>query len=241
MQRAPAPVVLLTRPHAAALRFAAALRDRLGPVEVLVAPLIEIAALPFAAGLPARGLIFASAEGVEHFAGGDPRRDLPAWCVGARTAAVARSLGFAAAEDAAFADAEALVAALLAQGPAGPLLHVRGVHARGDIAARLVAGGIPAAEVVVYDQRRLPLSAAAAAAALGPAPLVVPLFSPRTAALAGAALAGAAAPIRAAAISAAAAEAWLRAAGRPAAVAVRPDGEAMLALTARLLAAARPG
>jgi len=175
---------------------------------------------------------------VQHFAAGDPRRDFPAWCVGAHTAAVARTLGFAAT--AAGADAEALVAALSARPPAAPLLHPRGVHARGDIAARLSAAGIPTAEVVVYDQRALPLSPAALAAAAGSAPLVVPLFSPRTAALAAAGLRGAAAPLRAAAISPAVAEAWARAGGTPAAVAVRPDAAAMLALTARLLAAARP-
>jgi uroporphyrinogen-III synthase len=182
--------------------------------------------------------VFTSAEGAQHFAAGDPRRDLPAWCVGAHTAAVARGLGFDAAD--AGADADALVAALAARPPAAPLLHARGVHSRGDVAARLSAAGLPTAEVVVYDQRSLPLSPAARAAAASSAPLVVPLFSPRTAALAALVLRDAAAPVRAAAISPAAAAAWARAGGRPAAVAARPDAATMLALTGRLLAAARP-
>ncbi|MCC6305931.1 MAG: uroporphyrinogen-III synthase [Rhodobacteraceae bacterium] len=236
MQRAPAPVVLLTRPEAAARRFAALLRHEAGEVAILIAPLLGIAAVPFAAGLPARGLVFTSAEGVLHFAAGDPRRDLSAWCVGAATAAAARGLGFAA--EAAGEDAEALVARLAARPPATPLLHARGVHARGAVAARLTALGIETAEVVVYDQPALPLTAAARAAAGGAAPLVLPLFSPRTAALAGAALAGAAAPLRAGAISGATAAAWQDTAGRPAEIAARPDGAAMLALTRRLLAAA---
>jgi uroporphyrinogen-III synthase len=93
------------------------------------------------------------------------------------------------------------------------------------VAARLAALGLPAAEAVVYDQRPQPLTPAARAWLAGARPVIVPLFSPRSAALFAAEAAGAAAPLRIAALSAAVA-----AAAPPAAllaVAARPDAAAM--------------
>lgn len=239
MQRAPRPTLLLTRPAEAAARFAAAVTARHPDLAVLVAPLIEIRPLPFPAGLPAAALVFTSAEGARVFAAGDPRRGLPAFCVGAETARAARRLGFAAR--AAGADAASLVAALLSEQPVGPLLHVRGRHTRGEVVPRLLAAGLPAAEVVVYDQQERPLDPGAAALLRGPAPVLWPLFSPRSAAIAALAAAGAAAPLLLAALSAPVAEAWREAGGPPPArleLAVRPDAAAMLEALERLLAAA---
>jgi uroporphyrinogen-III synthase len=65
--------------------------------------------------------------------------------------------------------------------PPAPLLHIGGVHRRGDVAGRLGEAGIPTAEVDVYDQRRLPLSQDVQQALAGHVPVIVPLFSPRAA------------------------------------------------------------
>jgi uroporphyrinogen-III synthase len=94
---------------------------------------------------------------------------------------VAREAGFDAVEAGACADA--LVDARLLQEPRGRrILHLRGRHQRGDVTERLRAAGHDAAAHVVYDQVSLPPDAAFSAA-LTRDRLIVPLFSPRSAAL----------------------------------------------------------
>jgi len=61
------------------------------------------------------------------------------------------------------------------------LLHLRGRFGRGNVAARLNALGCPMQTQVIYDQPLLPLSEAAQEILRGSAPVIVPLFSPRTA------------------------------------------------------------
>lgn len=228
--------VILTRPAAQGDRFAGALRDRFGgTVEVILSPLIAPEFLP--ATLPAtpfRAVILTSETGAQAAA---RLPDLPraAWCVGDRTAEVARSLGFAAT--AGGGDAEALVAAILSSGESGPLVHLRGRDSRGAVAARLTQGGIPTAEVEVYAQTPQPLTAAAQAALHGAGPVVVPLFSPRTAAL----FAGTrpTAPLFLAALSPAVAAELAALPARRIVTAARPDAAAMLAALVPLIDAAR--
>ncbi len=99
---------------------------------------------------------------------------------------------------------------------------------------RLQAAGRQAAGAVVYDQRPCPLTDAARALLDAPAPVLVPLFSPRTAALF-----AETAPHRAAlwvaALSSAVADALgdLPVARRV--TAARPDAAAMLAAIASLI------
>jgi uroporphyrinogen-III synthase len=127
-----------------------------------------------------------------------------------------------------------LVSRVLAERPKGPLLHLRGQHARGDVAARLTAGGVGTVERVVYDQRARPLSEEAGAVLGGAAPVVAPVFSPRSAALL-AQVGRVVAPLAIAAISPAAAEAARPLGALRTVIADHPDGAAMIALTCRLL------
>ena len=69
-----------------------------------------------------------------------------------------------------------------ATGGEGAFLYLRGRHTSRDLAARLNAGGRTAREQIVYDQRAVPLSPTALSA-LRAGPVIVPLFSPRTARL----------------------------------------------------------
>jgi len=151
--------------------------------------------------------------------------EVRAWCVGARTAEVARTAGFDAVS--AEGDAEALLRLILSAPDEGALLHLRGEHARGDIAPRLRAAGRIAADAVVYRQEARALTAEALAALGGDIPVVLPLYSPRSAALI-AAQGPFAAPLRVIAISPAAARAAeVLQAGRITSIDT-PDGDRML-------------
>lgn len=168
------PTLLLTRPMDASQRFAARMRDLLGDVPVIIAPLIgiEIAARPV---LAEGDYILTSAHAVAAVLHHDlPRRR--AWAVGDQTAAAARAAGLIV--QSAAGDAAALIDLILAQKAPGPLLHLHGEHTRGDVAARLTAAGVPTTGVVVYRQPAACLPDLRVGGAV-----VAPVFSPRTAAL----------------------------------------------------------
>ena len=145
--------------------------------------------------------------------------------MGDRTAQVAQAAGFDATS--AQGDAESLITLILASGDQGPFLHLRGREARGDIAPRLTAQGRPAHAAIVYAQDPLPLSPEAREALSARAPVVLPLFSPRSAALF-AAQGPFAAPLWIVAISAATARAVETLSSQRLMIAERPDGAAML-------------
>ena len=178
----PAPTVLLTRPRAQAEAYAAELRHALGAgVRVAISPLIEIAHLSPAPDLTGIGtLLFTSVNGVEAFSALTPRRDIPALCVGEKTAARAAALGFRAS--AAGGDADSLIALALARGRGG-LLYPRGEEVARDLAAPLREAGRDLRELVVYRQRPRALDPTARALIDAGEPLLLPLFSPRSARL----------------------------------------------------------
>ena len=204
MPETAAPLILLTRPQPAAERFAAACTARFGArARPVLAPLMAIVPhdpLPDLTGLT--GLIFTSEPGVTVFGSLTDRRDLPAFCVGDRTAAAAASLGLAARS--AGGTAEDLLRLVIDSVPPGSrMLHAHGVHVRGDLVARLGARGIAAQGAALYDQADLAPDASFRAAIAGPDRVLVPLFSPRSAALFSAAAGPRAAHVAPVAISAA--------------------------------------
>lgn len=229
--RAPRPAFLLTRPEAQGARFAASLRAGLGDLRIVTAPLMMPEFLSPAIDQTPAALIFTSETGVE----GWRRLSAPAlagvgraWCVGNRTARAAEAAGLFARS--AEGDAESLIAAILAAGDAGPLLHLRGAESRGEVAPRLAAAGIPAAEATVYDQHPRPLSPEAVALLQEGAPVVAPLFSPRTARLLAAEVARVAPGARLwiAALSPAVAGAAETLGAERMRTAARPDAESLL-------------
>ena len=197
--------LLMTRPYAASERFVAQLPTRTrSRVTVIHSPLIEIKPLQVRADMAGlQGLIFTSANAVSAAVsiGVDP--GLPAYCVGPVTTGVAQDAGWSA--QMVGATAEELVATLLRLRPQSPLLHLRGEHSRGNVAERLTESGLTAFEQVVYQQNLRPFSDEARVAARGDAPIIAPLFSPRTARQFADAWAGTA-PLWLAAISEATAE-----------------------------------
>lgn len=223
----PVPV-LLTRPKAQSQAFARALEDRFGPqVRPVIAPLMEVEPLapPLPDG-PFAGVIFTSANAVAAAGALEPLPRL-AWCVGDRTAQAAQSAGFVARS--AGGDAGALVAAILADPPAGRLLHLRGEETRGGVAERLAAAGVETLSLTVYRQAAQQMPEAGRALLAAPGPVVVPLFSPESARRLGAELtAPAKATLRLVAMSAAVAEAAQGIDQGGLWVAGRPDAAAML-------------
>ena len=170
------PAVLVTRPRPAADRFAAELRA-VTRAPILIAPVTAIAPL----GRPVdtrfwKTLVFTSENAIGQAI---PIKHKLAYCVGDRTAKVAKSAGFNPIS--AEGDAEALIAKILEDEPRPPILHLRGEESTGDIAGRLVEAGIQADEKVVYGQREMPLPPPLLMALAQIPELVVPVFSPRSA------------------------------------------------------------
>ena len=206
------PSFLLTRPEDQNARFAAELAERFGAgIRVIGSPLLQLVDLdldlaPLLAGPGVSGLVFTSENAVHAFRRKSAQGDLRAYCVGARTAAAARAAGLDAVS--AEGDAAALVALIKGLAVPGQLVHLHGAHSRGAVAAALRLAGIAAIDAAIYDQVARKLSDSAISLLAGGEPVLLPVFSPRTALLFAQAVAGLglAAPILAAPISAATAQ-----------------------------------
>lgn len=170
------PTLLLTRPTASAQAFAALLdADAVSKVRIVISPLLKIVATGCVPPIGAtQCVIFTSANGVANALDGAGRT---AFCVGAQTTDQASKRGWRAVKSG--ETAQELVQALTAQPPDAPLLHLAGVHTRGDIAQTLSARGILTTHCALYNQVLVPLSEMARAALRGPC--IVPVFSPRSA------------------------------------------------------------
>lgn len=231
--------LLLTRPARAAERFRNEVETVLGAFgQTVISPLVEIRPLPITEEVaPDALLIFTSENGVAAVSdvGVTGRR---AWCVGARTAEVARAAGFDA--QAAGGDSAALVSALLEEDPSDEIVHFAGEHHRGDVVESLRAGGLTARRIAVYDQAALSLTSEAGRTLASQRPVLAPIFSPRTARLLSReAREGVVAPLFLAHLSPSVASAWDGADPRASCVAHRPDAQGMIAAMDRLLHGSR--
>lgn len=171
-----APVLLMTRPQKAAERFVAELDPNLrDAANIVYSPVLEIkstGAVPVFDQFS--GFIFSSAQVFGFLPAGQGRT---CFCVGAQTAAQARTCGWRVAG--VFDTAEQLVAGI--ETTLEPLLHISGLHRRGEIAERLTAKGIRTEVTVVYRQDPKDLSVTAHEVLSSGVPVVLPVFSPRSA------------------------------------------------------------
>lgn len=232
------PVVLLTRPAAQSQRFADQLQAAFGPLTIVITPLIApeylIPALP---AQNFQALILTSETGA-HAAGqlllkSQALPDL-AFCVGDRTAEVATKVGFRTLS--AKGTAVDLIAMIQGQQTSGPLLHLHGKDSRGNVAQTLTKRGLETISVVCYDQRAQALNPEALDALALDEPLLVPLFSPRTAQIFAESLpAPPRAPLWIAALSSAVADQARATNPQHLVTAARPDADAMLHAVAELL------
>ncbi|WP_226779958.1 uroporphyrinogen-III synthase [Oceaniglobus trochenteri] len=217
--------LLLTRPRAQSLAFGEDCRAAGFAGEIVISPILEIRPVPMTARPPKGAmLVFTSVNGVEQAAAQCDLNGFEGFAVGDRTAGVARAHGMTC--HSAGGDLRDLVALLQAEQPRGPLWHLRGAHRAGDLGALLGDHGAGVQDVVVYDQAALPLTDRAQALLAQGGRVIVPLFSPRSAALVSEAAQGATAHLLPIAISAAAAACW--AAPGQCRVVEKPDAASML-------------
>ena len=179
----PAVPVLLTRPQAQGEGFARQLTQRFGSrVRPVIAPLMapEYLSPPVPPG-PFAAVVFTSAHGVE----GALRLGLSlpqlAFCVGRSTASAASAAGLQARS--ADGDAKDLVATIEKAAPNGRLLYIRGVDTSGDLGNTLNSMSILTVSLQVYLQKSMPFEGESLHLLRQTSPLIVPLFSPRSALL----------------------------------------------------------
>lgn len=227
----PEAIILLTRPAKQAARF----RKMLGAdVEVIESPVIRIKHLPVIFE-PEKysALIFASQNAVHAVA---DRNDLVgklAFVVGGRTAKTAESLGLSAVV--AGGNATSLIETIIAAKPKGRLLLLRGQHATGGIQKKLITAGIDTLSIVTYEQEAVDMSPEANAIFGGKIPVVLPVFSSRSAQILSAQIleTKSTAPILLVAISQAVLDAWNGPVPLECVVAREPTGQAMVTETLR--------
>ena len=168
--------LLLTRPLQGSRAFWEALDARSRTtLDLVISPLLEIK--PLGVEIPdANTVIFSSQNGVAHAPHGQGR---VAYCIGEITTAKAQHAGWDAR--CMGSDADGLVAALFRENILTPLLHLSGRHTRGNIAGRLNAHGIQTGHLAIYDQKLCDLTEDAKTVLERENPVILPLFSPRTA------------------------------------------------------------
>ena len=223
------PTILLTRPKEGSARFAEQLRQACGSeVRILCSPVLRIDPVAFQADLTGyKALIFTSANAVPFVAPG-----LRCYTVGDATARAAQAAGMHPTSVG--ANAEALVRRILADGDQGPLLHLRGQHTRGDVARTLSEAGCATDEQIVYSQTECALTEEALRALASSLPVIVPLFSPRSARIFAWQLPENA-RVWVAALSPAVAEVFAGMAISRMEIATTPDAKAMLSVTQGLM------
>jgi uroporphyrinogen-III synthase len=211
-----APTLLLTRPEADSRRLAAMVPE----LPAVISPILRIVPVEHDAArlASAAALVFTSVHAIPSAGPGNGRT---AFCVGPRSAAVAREAGFEVIEGP--GDAEGLAPLIAASGLAA--LHPRGVH---------VARPMPVEGVIVYDQQACALSQQAQELLGQRDPVVVPLLSARSAGLLSQAAAAATAPLWLAAIAPGVLSAWTGPMARSA-TARHPDAPGVVATIRRLV------
>lgn len=232
--------MLFTRPRAASEDAARRLRAQAGPHRVEISPILEIRPREMSIKVDSDAVLaLSSAHAVAALQQAGQAAGQRAFCVGDATAQAARQAGLDAVS--ADGDAGALADLIRDRAPGGTIHWLHGAHTRGGLAESLSKDGFRVVESIVYDQVAQPLSAQARALLAGPGRVIVPLYSPRSAALVAAACAGARAALDAVFISPAAAAAWTGPEPVASTLACRKTGDSMLDALSFRIAAARAG
>lgn len=129
--------------------------------KAVVMPLLMLERLPnsYIDLSDVRALAFTSANGVRAFAAASPERDFRVFCVGAATAAAAKSAGFKSvlAGDGGAAELAARIATRGLELRGGVVLHPGAVEPAGDLCGALESAGIKARALPLYDSVPSPI------------------------------------------------------------------------------------
>ena len=180
MMKQSRPTILLTRPLPQSERFAREIAAQIGHVPVMISPLFQARFLQQPPRAAQGAVIFTSETGVAAaVAGGHVRADQIAYCVGSRTAQAAAQAGLNPLD--AKGDWRDLALLIQSHCPRGPVTFFCAQDAPIHLEAALAGAGYVVARVEVYTQDILDLSAAARKVLRGDAPVILPLFSPKSA------------------------------------------------------------
>lgn len=170
--------IIITRPQGAALRTVAKLQELVSnQFQVVVSPLLEIQ--PTGSPMdfkPGQLVVFSSENAV--VAAPTPPIETQAWCIGKRTATVARRRGYQTFT--AGGNASSLIDRIADSMLNKPLVWLRGEHFAVDIESSLRERGARITSHVIYRQIRCSLSTEAIGL-LSTRACVLPVYSPRTA------------------------------------------------------------
>ena len=176
------PEIIITRPKKEAHVFNDHILSRLPGVKIIISPLITIKFTNLNVDLTSfDGIIFTSSNGIEAIENLSVPQNMPCFAVGPKTAKRASGLGFLTSHGQ--GNADDLISLILSRSSVGRLLHISGEHTRGNISTQLTQAGHSCERIVAYKQEPLSLTNEALDAFEGGKPLILPLFSPRTAQL----------------------------------------------------------
>ncbi|MGR3661015.1 MAG: uroporphyrinogen-III synthase [Paracoccaceae bacterium] len=178
-------------------------------------------------------LIFASQNAVNAVADCDGLVGKRAFVVGESTGKIATSLGLSVVV--ADGNASSLVKKIITVKTKGPLLLLCGRYTTGNIQQRLIFAGIDTDSIVTYEQEAIGLTPEAIAVLRGKSPVVMPIFSSRSARILSAQLLKlkSISPIILVAISQAVLDAWNGPEPLEYSVAIEPTGQEMITETLR--------
>lgn len=226
------PLLFLTRPEPQSRRIAHDVLDRFGDIQIVISPLMQTILVDGKVPV-GTGVIFTSETAVAAFCNVSAERGLTAWCVGPRTAEAAAQAGFPTRTGP--GNASELLQMIRAQNPNGPLIWPRGEHVAFDIGNGLNSAGIETVSVILYRQDAIPLTDEAINILQGDNPVLLPVFSPRSAQLLMPWLQDRTAPLFVAAISQNAADAIRDAAPDRLRISEKPDAEGVLNALGKLI------
>ena len=175
--------ILLTRPHDQALRFSEDLVS-LGVISknILVDPITKIEGVDVLYNFsPVRGLLITSANAVAYLPAALVGSKLPTFCVGEATTRAALKQGLMAQNLA--KTAQGLYNVLSSRFLEGRLLHLRGTHTTLDFEAYFWDTPIEVQNLIIYQQIAQDLQPETYTLLQGMVPIVLPIFSPRSAEL----------------------------------------------------------
>ncbi|WP_289042885.1 uroporphyrinogen-III synthase [uncultured Aliiroseovarius sp.] len=215
--------LVLTRPDPSNTEVLAQIKARFGEtVPVIVSPALKIVPGQNWPDVSPYDVVIATSS---HAIQG-PLHGKPVYCVGVRTADAASRAGGDVRHCA--LDAARLIEWMRTQPDPGAIIYLRGSHVATDIPAALDGLAIQGDAARTYRQEEQALSQAACEAIEGDAPVILPLYSPRSARLVGQAVKRIGQQLHVIAISDAAAQAWRDQTGGTCEVTDDPTGEAML-------------